>query len=93
MQPAIREGGKDVATISVSLTKQELRRAIEVFQREGKSPTEIEQFFQEFLINLETEASFPFHIEYQLLIEGESPIRLDNPESDDELLEIQNAAR
>ena len=87
-----REKGGPVATISLSLTKAEFRRAIEVFQHEGKSPKEIESFFQDFLINLETEASLPFHIEYQLLIEEMSPIRLDDPDSKNILLGIQSSA-
>ena len=82
-----------MATISLSLTKAEFRRAIELFRREGKSPKEIESFFQDILlIGLANEISFGCHIEYQLLIEGMSPIRLDDPDSENVLLGIQSSA-
>ncbi|OGN13642.1 MAG: hypothetical protein A3J47_03030 [Candidatus Yanofskybacteria bacterium RIFCSPHIGHO2_02_FULL_43_22] len=82
-----------MATISLSLTKAEFRRAIESFRLAGKNPKEIESFFQDFLlIGLDEELSFRCHIEYELRIEGMSPIRLDDPDSENVLLGIQSSA-
>jgi len=79
--------------ISLSLTKAEFRRAIESFRLAGKNPKEIESFFQDFLlIGLDEELSFRCHIEYELRIEGMSPIRLDDPDSENVLLGIQSSA-